>query len=290
MSMHDKDGKTLYDHMGQLTDAGIQHFVDAGKGKPDSGAPGGDVEQRSLCERLETIAHFTEVTLPEIHSTQGHNPTVITYVPESIREAIAALSAPKQVGGSDIYEAYKSWPADIRKKLSLQDLRRMSGWAPRTAVSDWRIDTSAGGPILVYQNCSVIEGEQARYVLGLIEKDSAPQPVEAEHDDWYTDPDTGTHVLDLDDNPNRQLSIMLKSDGRAVFSAYLDGEKIVGAVSEDFRDAVLKWAAPQAIESEGWEVKGEWRINRSTDSVECWSGGKWISWGTISEFEEADER
>jgi len=28
----------------------------------------------------------------------------------------------------DIYDAYKSWPEDIRKKLSLHDLRRMSGW------------------------------------------------------------------------------------------------------------------------------------------------------------------
>lgn len=39
------------------------------------------------------------------------------------------------------------------------------------AGGDWRIDHSAGRPILVYQNCSVIEAEQAEYVLRLIEAD-----------------------------------------------------------------------------------------------------------------------
>ena len=43
---------------------------------------------------------------------------------------------------------------------------------PQTeARADWRIDTSAGSPILVYQNCSVIQDEQAEYVLGLIRAD-----------------------------------------------------------------------------------------------------------------------
>ena len=32
----------------------------------------------------------------------------------------------------------------------------------------WGIDTSAGRPILVYEGCSVIEAEQAEYVMGLI--------------------------------------------------------------------------------------------------------------------------
>lgn len=38
---------------------------------------------------------------------------------------------------------------------------------------DWRIDTSTGREILVFQNCSVIEDEQARYVLLLIQADRA---------------------------------------------------------------------------------------------------------------------
>ena len=28
----------------------------------------------------------------------------------------------------DVYAAYKTWPDDIRRKLSMHDLRRMSGW------------------------------------------------------------------------------------------------------------------------------------------------------------------
>lgn len=35
-------------------------------------------------------------------------------------------------------------------------------------LEDWRIDESAGRPILVYKNCSVIEAEQAEAVLDLI--------------------------------------------------------------------------------------------------------------------------
>ena len=72
----------------------------------------------------------------------------------------------------DIYEAYKTWPADIRAKLSLHDLRRMGGWAPRPDVGDWHIDTSTPSPILTYQKCSVIQDEQATYVLGLIPNDA----------------------------------------------------------------------------------------------------------------------
>lgn len=46
---------------------------------------------------------------------------------------------------------------------------------------DWRIDTSAGCPILVYQNCSVIQDEQALYVLALIEADQREKPEGMEH-------------------------------------------------------------------------------------------------------------
>lgn len=45
--------------------------------------------------------------------------------------------------------------------------------AATLALVDWRIDTSAGRPILVYKNCSVIESEQAEYVLRLIAADQA---------------------------------------------------------------------------------------------------------------------
>lgn len=49
--------------------------------------------------------------------------------------------------------------------------------APVADLKDWRIDTSAGGPILVYKNCSVIESEQAEYILRLIAADQASEAV-----------------------------------------------------------------------------------------------------------------
>ncbi|KRD71394.1 hypothetical protein [Lysobacter sp. Root96] len=108
-----------------------------------------------------------------------------TFIPASHGHIVQATAQDETVTYVEVYtnaardaedaitEAYKTWPEDIRKKLSLHDLRRMGGWAPRPNPSDWRIDTSAGGPILVYQDCSVIEGEQARYLLGLIAIDAA---------------------------------------------------------------------------------------------------------------------
>ncbi len=38
-------------------------------------------------------------------------------------------------------------------------------------MDDWKIDHSAGRPILTYKNCSVIEAEQAEYVINLISQD-----------------------------------------------------------------------------------------------------------------------
>lgn len=47
----------------------------------------------------------------------------------------------------------------------------------------WGIDTSTGTPILVYKNCSVIESEQASYVLSLIAADrAAPKAPSADPD------------------------------------------------------------------------------------------------------------
>lgn len=55
-----------------------------------------------------------------------------------LRAMLAADPAPDHsagAGGSfDIYEAYKGRPDDLRKKLSLHDLRRMNGWVPANAV------------------------------------------------------------------------------------------------------------------------------------------------------------
>jgi hypothetical protein len=40
-------------------------------------------------------------------------------------------------------------------------------------MKPWKIDMSTGREILVYQDCSVIEGDEARYLLSLIEADQA---------------------------------------------------------------------------------------------------------------------
>ena len=47
-----------------------------------------------------------------------------------------------------IFEAYKTWPEDIRKKLSAHDLRRMAGWNhehPNPTPGDRRIEDEDGG-------------------------------------------------------------------------------------------------------------------------------------------------
>lgn len=103
---------------------------------------------------------------------------------EYARASLAATGK-QQVGEVDVFEAYKTWPDDLKAKLSVHDLRRMNGWAPRADVSDWRIDTSAGGPILVYKGCSVIEGEDARYILSLIHKDQSSVCSTQDGKDWH---------------------------------------------------------------------------------------------------------
>ncbi|MFP7325778.1 hypothetical protein [Serratia marcescens] len=45
-----------------------------------------------------------------------------------------------------------------------------------TNAADWGINMQTGTPILVYKNCSVIESEQAHYVLSLINSAAQPAP------------------------------------------------------------------------------------------------------------------
>ncbi|MXS94426.1 hypothetical protein [Serratia marcescens] len=55
-----------------------------------------------------------------------------------------------------------------------------------TSAEDWGINMQTGTPILVYKNCSVIESEQAHYVLSLINSAATPAPAvppEASPDD-----------------------------------------------------------------------------------------------------------
>lgn len=48
-----------------------------------------------------------------------------------------------------------------------------------TNAADWGINMQTGTPILVYKNCSVIESEQAHYVLSLINGAATPAPAKA---------------------------------------------------------------------------------------------------------------
>ncbi|HFF9779739.1 DUF551 domain-containing protein [Serratia marcescens] len=51
-----------------------------------------------------------------------------------------------------------------------------------TNAADWGINMQTGTPILVYKNCSVIESEQAHYVLSLI--NGAALAATTVHDGW----------------------------------------------------------------------------------------------------------
>ena len=107
-------------------------------------------------------------SLPNKERTVLHLSHIARWIEQLKNTRVAAGVGPT----NDVWEAFKSWPDDIRRKLSCHDLRRMNGWAPKTSPDDWEIDTSTGRPILTYKKCSVIEAEDARYVLSLIRRDS----------------------------------------------------------------------------------------------------------------------
>lgn len=41
-----------------------------------------------------------------------------------------------QASPVDVFAAYKTWPDDIRRKLSLHDLRRMGGWVASQVIRE----------------------------------------------------------------------------------------------------------------------------------------------------------
>jgi len=50
----------------------------------------------------------------------------------ALQERLAGDVASTAWEGHTIYEAYQTWPEDLKARLSLQDLRRMSGWKPKS--------------------------------------------------------------------------------------------------------------------------------------------------------------
>jgi len=81
-------------------------------------------------------------------------------------------------------------------------------------------------------------------------------PQEAQEGEWYTNPDTGSHCVDWDGDPKRQLSILLKNDGSVGFAAYAYGQRFHGdAMSEDFWHALAALASPQVQGGEALTTK-----------------------------------
>ena len=59
----------------------------------------------------------------------------------------------------------------------------------------------------------------------------------------------GSHCIDWDADPKRQLSIMILADGRVVWAIYLTGERLNGnsVDTPDFRNAIYRWSHPAPL-------------------------------------------
>lgn len=160
----------------------------------------------------------------------------------AINAIAAALAARQPV---DVFAAYETWPDDLKAKLSAHDLRRMNGWAPRTSARDWRIDTSAGDPILVYKGCSVIEGEDARYVLSLIEKDTCQpeqEPVAEYQYRFWNDDMPGWSSWQPISKSDYERELVEPFEGREVRALYASPSSSVDLKrARDSIQALLNW-------------------------------------------------
>lgn len=47
------------------------------------------------------------------------------------KDLVCKMDQKIQQARSDVYEAYQTWPKDLKAKLSFYDLSRMNGWSPR---------------------------------------------------------------------------------------------------------------------------------------------------------------
>ncbi|HEJ9180350.1 TPA: hypothetical protein SML65_004709 [Serratia marcescens] len=72
--------------------------------------------------------------------------------------------------------------------------------APKSNAADWGINMQTGTPILVYKTCSVIESEQAHYVLSLINSAAPPAPAvnaSPDFEAWFNSPEAGLRVVNF---------------------------------------------------------------------------------------------
>lgn len=85
------------------------------------------------------------------------------------------------VGPSGHYELLNEGKAAAQADYERRIRSALTSPAEPTSVGDWRIDKSTGTDILVFKDCSVIEGEQAHYLLRLI-KAAEPAPATGDGD------------------------------------------------------------------------------------------------------------
>lgn len=112
----------------------------------------------------------------------GHTPENVLAVLEEFAGIAVERPAPDAtliwhayaVGGG--YWGVQVHNPDLRGGAKLYTRPAGGGDAP--APAKWGIDHSTGRPILVYENCSVIEGEQAQYVLNLIRRAAGVKTVD----------------------------------------------------------------------------------------------------------------
>jgi hypothetical protein len=77
-----------------------------------------------------------------------------------------------EVWASSIEAAKAAAQADYERRI--RSALEADGGGEALPSGKWEIDNSTGTPILVYDKCSVIESEQAYYLLGLIQRAATP--------------------------------------------------------------------------------------------------------------------
>lgn len=100
-----------------------------------------------------------------------------------------------------------------------------------------------------------ISGKLAEAIVAAVVKGAATPPSAPAVDrDWYTD-EAGVIHIDWDHDPARQLSLMLKPDGKVGWAICIGGEGCSGldAMAPEFMDAIRRLSAPVPQEGvDGW--------------------------------------
>lgn len=114
-------------------------------------------------------------------------------VPIATIAAFARVADAYSEAEDDSYEPWQDAIMHAELRLTLGQFRELRALLDAKPAEEfnpegWAIDHSAGRPILVHNNCSVIEAEQAYGVLELIRSAAQPQvdtvPVSARWTDW----------------------------------------------------------------------------------------------------------